>query len=384
MPYLDILPRRASLLHALAFAGIALTGCETTEIIDPDHLSDPIDLDYQLVPSGDPDAPDGILLRWTEPNDNRITNYVIYSRGSTSADWSRRAETSSSTFHDSGIPHLQYFVASQDAAGNESDGSNVVTVDERNRLAAPPDLVGTSLDRAVQLSWGPGSRTEAPTLFDYYRVYSTSASASGACNDENWVLEGTTVSEDFLATGLVNGASRCFTVSTVSYDGHESLWSEVWLDTPRYDSRFIFAYAHQADPAFSGFRFFDTASQTLGLVTSGARTDLDFRLDRHADGSLWLTPVRGDVRIALYSNDPVIDLTSIDIAPLTGFAGSAIEAVPGYAYVFAVTYPDGTHYGALRVTHVTSDYMIFDWAYQSAPGNPELSRTRNSGPIGGV
>ena len=140
------------------------------------------------------------------------------------------------------------------------------------------------------------------------------------------MLEGTTVSEDFLATGLVNGASRCFTVSTVSIDGHESLWSDAWLDTPRYDSRFIFAYAHQADPSASGFRFFDVATQTIGLVTSGSRTDLDFRVDRHADGSLWLTPVRADVRIALYSEDPVIDLTSIDIAPLTGFAPGAIEA----------------------------------------------------------
>ena len=374
MSHAAFVSRRAPLI--LAFAGIALSACSTTEFIDPDILSDPIDLEYQLVPSGDPDAPDGILLRWVEPSDNRITSYVIYSRGSTNANWSRRAETSSSTFHDSGIPHLQYFVASQDAAGNESDGSNVVTVDERNRLSAPTEVRAVSLDRAVQLSWAADSRLEEPTLFDYYRVYSTPASAAGACNDANWVLEGTTVSEDFLATGLVNGASRCFTVSTVSVDGHESLWSDAWLDTPRYDSRFIFAFAHQADPTASGFRFFDVATQTIGLVTSGSRTDLDFRVDRHADGSLWLVPVRQDVRIALYSNDPVIDLTSIDIAPLTGFASSAIEAVPGYAYVFAVTYPDGTHYGALRVTHATSDYMIFDWAYQSAPGNPELSRSK--------
>lgn len=370
--------RRALMVPAIAL--LALSACETTELIDPDVLRDPLDLQYRLVPSGDPSAPDGILLNWTEPSDGRITNYVVYSRGSTTASWSRRAETSSPTFHDSGIPHLQYFVASQDAAGNESAGSNVVTVDERNRLPAPPGVRATSLDRAIQLAWQPGARLAEPSLFDYYRVYSTPASANGVCSATNWVLEGTTVSEDFLATGLVNGASRCFSVSTVSIDGHESLWSASWLDTPRYDSRFIFAYAHQSDPAFSGFRFFDAATQAVGLVTSGTRTDLDFRVDRHADGSLWMTPVRPDVRIALYSNDPVLDLTSIDIAPLTGFASSAIEAVPGYAYVFAVTYADGTHYGAIRVSHVARDYMIFDWAYQSAPGNPELSRRPSLSP----
>ena len=60
-----------------------------------------------------------------EPNDSRVTNYVIYSRGSTSANWSRRAETSSSTFHDSGIPHLQYFVASQDGTPHAYKGMAV-------------------------------------------------------------------------------------------------------------------------------------------------------------------------------------------------------------------------------------------------------------------
>ena len=40
---------------------------------------------------------------------------------------------------------------------------------------------------------------------------------------------------------------------------------------------------------------------------------------------------------------------------------------------------DGLHYGALRVTHVSKDYVIFDWAYQSDPGNPELKRARTSG-----
>jgi hypothetical protein len=46
--------------------------------------------------------------------------------------------------------------------------------------------------------------------------------------------------------------------------------------------------------------------------------------------------------------------------------------VPGYAYVVETTLSDGLHYGALRVTHTTANYMIFDWAYQSDPGNPEL------------
>ena len=57
----------------------------------------------------------------------------------------------------------------------------------------------------------------------------------------------------------------------------------------------------------------------------------------------------------------------------------SIEAVPGYAYVFRLQKGDGAHYAAARVAFVTDTYVVFDWAYQSAIGNPELSR-RPAGP----
>jgi hypothetical protein len=125
--------------------------------------------------------------------------------------------------------------------------------------------------------------------------------------------------------------------------------------------------------AASGFRFHFPSSGAMGSVVAGDRADIDFRLERRADGSVWITPVRSGTKLALYSTDPVTDLTSIDVAPArNAFSTGAIEAVPGYAYVVETTLSDGLHYGAIRVTHTTSDYMIFDWAYQSDPGNPEL------------
>jgi hypothetical protein len=32
------------------------------------------------------------------------------------------------------------------------------------------------------------------------------------------------------------------------------------------------------------------------------------------------------------------------------------------------------HYGAARVAYVAQDYVVFDWSYQSAAGNIELTR----------
>ncbi len=362
--------------RALAPAALlaALAGCTTYDSVGPSHVSPPSDLSYELVPSGDPYEPQGIVLYWTAPDDDRIAGFVVYSRGSTGESWYRRAETTSYSFHDTGIPHLQYYVASLDDEGFESASSNVVTVDERNRLPAPATLFSISLDRAIQLSWSANGRQTDPSLFDYYRVYSTPYSLEqNLCSSAFWVLEGTTISEDFLASGLPNGEPRCFAVSTVSRDGHESLWSQARADTPRPDGLNEFLYARQEDASLSGFRFEDPSSGALGVTLSGDRTDIDFRIDRDTDGRLYLVPVRSDVVMTLYSMEPVEDLTSIDVAPVrSSFSRSSWEAVAGYAYVFEMRLADGLHYGALRVTHVGADYVIFDWSYQTDPGNPEL------------
>jgi len=68
-------------------------------------------------------------------------------------------------------------------------------------------------------------------------------------------------------------------------------------------------------------------------------------------------------------------LTSIDYAPDGGYSAAAVQALPGYGYVFQMTESDGYYrYGAIRVAAVGANYVIVDWAYQTDPGNPELVR----------
>jgi hypothetical protein len=301
----------------------------------------------------------------------------VYSRGSTNQSWSRRANTTSGSFHDTGIPHLQYFVVSEDEFGSESRPSNTITVDERNRLPAPNGLTSISLDLAVQLAWANNARVGDPALFSYYRIYSTTYDLdANVCSSANWVLEGSTVSEDFLVTGIANGAPRCFAVSTISADGHESAWTTPRSDTPRYDARNVVVSALQSSLSTSGFRFHFGGTSSFGTVTAGDRTDIDFSVRRHPDGTLWFHPVRAGTRVALYGNTTVTDLTSIDIAPLGGYSAAPIEILPGFAYVFETQLGGNLQYGAVRVTHWQSDYVILDWAYQTDPGNPELKRMR--------
>ena len=347
----------------------------------PVPLPTPTGLTYEIVPSGDPANPVGIILRWDPTTDTRVVAYNVYSRSSTAASWGLRATTTSASFSDLGNPDAQYAVTATDGVSLESSLSAPVTIDPSNQLDAPLGLVPVSLDQAIQLSWQPNARAgAAASLFSYYRVYSTDYQIGTNTCTSSWVLEGTTVSEDFIASGLVNGVSRCYAVSAVSIDGHESQWSVPTYDTPRPDARNILVNAYQVTPATSGFLFYDASTQTLGEVTSGARTDIDFFVDRHGDGTLWLKPVRAGTGVQ--SLGAVGDLTSIDIAPLTGYGTAEVQAQIGYGYAWQMTQTDGVHYGGVRVTALGSDYVILDWSYQTAAGNPELRRVAR-GHVGG-
>jgi hypothetical protein len=316
--------------------------------------STPANLTYELEPSGDPNRPLG--------------------------SFGLRGETSSNTFHDNGVPHLDYFVSAVNDNGEESAGSNLITVDERLQLVSPGWLSSISLNGAIHLEWDDTSYSTAPTRFKWYRIYSTDYNLDVGLCGTNWLLEGTTVAPEFLASAMSNGVPRCFGVSAVSREGYESLWSPLRQDTPRPDARNTLVFAYDENQAQSGFRFWQDLNadgrgqaSELGQVQNGNLTSIDFWVYRDpSDSTLWLVPEFTGTRIRLYSNTPVADLTSIDFAPEAGYTRSMIQAVPGYAYVFEIVEGATVRYGALRMTHVGRDYMIFDWSFQTDPGNPEL------------
>jgi len=248
----------------------------------------------------------------------------------------------------------------------------------------PPDvpeaLHTTTLDGAVALVWDDNAYVSDPANFEHYRIYSSSFQIETTACGTSWRLEGTTVAPEFLVGALTNGVSRCFVVTAVSVDGAESAFSGSRADTPRPDSRNVILFARQEQDAESGFRFWDdldgdgrSQDDELGLVRNGSAGDIDFSVERDGTGALFLDPVRVGTGVELYSDLPVEDLTSIDIAPSGTFRTSAIEAAPGFGYVFEMEAGDEFfRYGALRVTHVGQTFLIFDWAFQTDPGNPEL------------
>ena len=366
--------------YLLSLLMLAAVACRS-ELVAPDGApSTPANLTYELEPSGDPNRPLGILLMWDDVTDANLASYRIYSRSSSSGSFGLRGETSSNTFHDNGVPHLQYLVTAVDLNGVESGYSNAITVDERLQLVAPAWLSSISLNGAIHLEWDDSSYASAPTRFKWYRIYSTDYNLDTGLCDTNWLLEGTTVAPEFLASAMTNGVPRCFGISAVSREGYESLWSPLHQDTPRPDARNTLAFAIDANGAQSGFRFWQDANgdgraQTseLGQIVDGHRSDVDFWVYRDpTDSTLWLVPGFTGTSMQLYSTSPIADLTSIDFAPAAGYSRNMIQAVPGYGYVFQIIEGSTLHYGALRMTHVGRNYVIFDWSFQTDVGNPEL------------
>jgi len=359
---------------------VAAVACHGSLVDSMGGPSTPANLTYELEPSGDPNRPLGILLIWDDVTDANLASYRVYSRASNSGSFGLRGETSSNTFHDNGVPHLQYVVTAVDANGGESGNSNVITVDERLQLDAPASLFSISLNGAIHLEWDDNAYTAAPTRFKWYRIYSTAYNLDTGLCDTSWLLEGTTVAPEFLASAMTNGVPRCFGVTAVSREGYESLWSPLRQDTPRPDARNTLVFAYDQDTTKSGFRFWQDVNNDglaqaaeLGRVQSGNLTSIDFWVYRDpTDSTLWLVPEFTGTRMQLYSTSPVADLTSIDFAPASGYSRNMIQAVPGYAYVFEIVEGTTLRYGALRMTHVGRDYLIFDWSFQTDVGNPEL------------
>ena len=368
-------------LVSLLAATLTTVGCESNTVIaSPGVLAPPANFSYALDPSGDPDRPAGILLRWDDVQDPALASYRIYSRGSTDGAFGPRGETSSNSFHDNGVPHLQYYVTAVDVNGNESAPSGAITVDERLQLERPASLSSVSLNGAIHLGWTDNAYAAAPERFGWYRVYSASYDLDQGLCGTFWSLEGTTVSPEFVASALANGVPRCFGVSAISIEGYESLWSPLRQDTPRPDARNVLAYAFDANSALAGFRFWDDVNQDgqaqpaeLGLVQDGNRTDIDFWVYRSpGDSTLWIVPEFSGTTMRLYADTPIADLTDVDYAPASGYSRNMIQAAPGYGYVFQIVEGNTLRYAALRVTHVGRSYLIFDWSLQTDLGNPEL------------
>ncbi len=225
---------RKGLWACVMVAGlVAVAACDNynTGPVQTINLGNPDSLAYVLLP-GAPAAPEGVMLTWVAATDPNVEAYIIFGRTDSSASWGQVAVTPGTEYFDV-QPLGQYYVASTDGQGDISSGTATVNVDTLPPMAAPSGLTGTPLDSGVALTWSNSVRLANASIFSNYRVYSEQPSGSSCpAAGSGFGLEGTTVSEDFVVTGIANGTAVCYGVTTVSMLGQESALSPWIMATP--------------------------------------------------------------------------------------------------------------------------------------------------------
>ncbi len=270
----------------------------------------------------------------------------------------------------------EYYVTAYDpGSGLETASANSVVVDVPAGTAppAPTGVVAIALDNAVYVAWDANARAAAG--FSFYRVY--------LAEGQDVFLLGETDSEGFLDLLIPNGVTATYRVTTVDENGHESDFSAGASGTPRPDFHGEWVYVYQDQPTLSGFRFQE--SDDIDPLVDGDDADRHFRLEADAAG-WWLVPGPGtEIHAQGFATtsikcgvaaDP--GCVSLDIAPTTGYTTGDVAVFDQTTYPMRVVGDDNqVHYAAIRVQLLGADQdgngiMIFDWAYQLQPGNPNL------------
>lgn len=165
-----------------------------------------------------------------------------------------------------------------------------------------------------------------------------------------------------------NGVTYWYGVTAFDYDDNESDLSYVTYDTPRPEGWDEIIHAYNVYPwePVSGFDF----SRDEVVPWDLARADIFLEFDKDLGVFfLWAADYQTDIQDFGYTDN----IDDVDMAPYTEEGWSAlgwVEVIMGHTYI---VWTRDDHYAKLRVSGFSWSYGIFfDWAWQVAPGNPEL------------
>ncbi|MDH7515767.1 MAG: hypothetical protein QHI48_07835 [Bacteroidota bacterium] len=216
----------------------------------------------------------------------------------------------------------------------------------------PVGIVSTSLDNAVRLDW---IENQEPDLAGYNIYVSSSYNGRYTCI-------GTSRTASFVDGGAKNGVTYYYAVSAFDYSGNESeLSREVVYDTPRPEGRGVVLTNRFIDPYRAGYDF--SAYRIVHYDTDEADIYLEMNGSAIPFFVVWQDT---DIQDMGYTRD----IDEISKAPEDGWSPTKdAVAIKGHTYV---VWTHDNHFAKIRVTDVRQNTVTFDWAFQTALGNPEL------------
>lgn len=221
--------------------------------------------------------------------------------------------------------------------------------------AAPRGLYSVTGDGRVTLHWLANTEGDVAG----YRVYMSPCATGGNCPYDP---TGTTSGTVFTVPDLANGVTRYYAVAAFDASGNESdLSYENVFDTPRPAGTGAVLSALQDKPLLSGWDF----SAYAVRAWDDPRTDMYFSSNPSFDEMLTPDPALTSIQDMGFA--PTFD--AVDFAPPAGWSPTGtVELIVGHNYV---VWTADDHFAKFRVTGL-GGHVVFDWAYQVAPGNGEL------------
>lgn len=219
-------------------------------------------------------------------------------------------------------------------------------------LLPPSNVESISGDNEVTLIW---SYVNNPNVVSY-RIYRNTRP------DGYFRLIDEVSTNAYVDQDVENGVTYYYALSSVDKFGNESdLTSYPIFDTPRPErhNQRVFAYSSTHDTSgLSGY--------ILSMFSPTTKDSGDFYFT-YKNGLPYIV-----CRPYTYIQDlgETEDLTDINWAPDSGWIRNESVASRSHSYVI---WTEDNHFAHIRVLEITDDYMLFDVAYQTDPGNHELS-----------
>lgn len=217
--------------------------------------------------------------------------------------------------------------------------------------APPSNVYSINGNNRVDIFWDL-SRNKEVAGYNVYYSYSY---------DGKYTLLGSTKSDHFTDSDAKNGDTYFYAVAAYDYNGNESdLSRESVQATPRPEGFDKAINDYRRFPNSSGFEF---ASNSV-LPYDSKNTDFFFE---NYQGKFYLD-VWDDSDIM--DLGPTRDIYDIQQAPSQGWSPTKdTVAVIGHTYVI---WTFDNHYAKIRISNITNDRIVFDWAYQTVEGNRML------------
>lgn len=238
----------------------------------------------------------------------------------------------------------------------------LVNPHDANPPAIPVGVNTITRNQAVLVFWQPVLERDLAG----YKVYRSA--------DNTTFLRIATVdssAEEYLDTGLQNGTTYYYAVTSIDNSGNESdLSLATVFDTPRPQGTDIRIYSF-LEPNYFDLAGWDFAHQARVPWND---PDCDFFLEYDTTRTiqtyfLWL----GHNGYRMQDMGATVDFDDISYAPSGGWSAlDYVEAIPTHTYVIQTV---DDHYAKVRLTGSSFDpapNMTFDWGYQVDPGNREL------------